>query len=163
MDSLIIQCINARKDFFEKYYIVPQEIKPEVDDFLLKLEELGNRSSNAQDFEAKFAENGLQEYMNSILVKCTPKPYQMTDEDRQIAQQTANAIFEEDRERIKCEAKEEAIDYVSVMAKEELISQRRKAMIEMGIHDDYTRASNALDIAKNMGGILKNIFKKKKF
>ncbi len=162
MDSSITQCIKVRRDFFEKYYIVPPEVMPEVDAFLLKLEELGGQSPNAQVFEEKFAANGLQEYMNNILVRCTPKPYEMTGEERVVAQQVANEIFEEDRERIEHEAKEEAIDYISVMAKEELISQKHKAMIEMGIYDDYTRASNAVDIAKNMGGFVKNIFKKKK-
>ena len=162
MDNSIIQCINVRKDFFEKYYLVPQDVKPEVEAFLLKLEELGNQSSDAQDFEAKFAENGLQECMNNILVKCSPKPYEMTAEDKAFANQTANEIYQEDRERIERETKEEVVDYVSVMAKEELIAQRRNAMIQMGVHDEFTRASNAVDIAKNVGGVFKNIFKKKK-
>ena len=35
-------------------------------------------------------------------------------------------------------------------------------MIEDDVYDDYTRASNALDIAGRAGGILTNLFNKKK-
>ena len=48
------------------------------------------------------------------------------------------------------------------MAEEELIAQSRKAMIEDEVFDDYTRASNAIDIVTRAGGFLSGLFGKGK-
>ena len=162
MDNTILQCIQIRKDFFEKYYTVPSNVQPEVDEFFNLLDILGEASNDAQDFEAKFAENGYQERLNALLVRCTPKAYKMSAEDMAEAKKTAKELFREDRSRIIKEAVEDVVDNVTVMAEEEAIAQSRKAMIEAGVFDDYTRATNAVDIAKDAGGLFKKLFKKKK-
>ena len=48
------------------------------------------------------------------------------------------------------------------MVNEELIAKSRELMIEEGVFDEYTRASNAADIITESGSFLKNLFKKKK-
>ena len=162
MDSSVMQCIQMRIDFFEKYYSVPEQLKPEVDAFIEEMKSLGEQSFDAQDFEAKFAMSGFQDRLNSLIMRCTPKPYKMTEEEKAASKATAQQIFEEDRERIRKEGVEEAVDYAAVMAEEEFSALKRQAMIETGVYDEYTRASNAIDIAKNAGGFLGKIFKKKK-
>lgn len=151
-----------RTDFFKKYYTVPEGLKPEIDSFIDDINKLGEKSADAQYFEAKFAANGYQERFNSLLMRCTPKAYSMTEEEKNASKETAKQIFEEDRERIIKEAVEDAIDYADVMTKEELIAQRRKIMIEADVYDDYTRVSNAVDIAGRAGNFVKGLFKKKK-
>ena len=80
MDQAVMQCISARCDFFEKYYSVPAEVQGEVDRFIKKLKALGETSADAAAFEAAFAAKGMQEEMNALLMRCTPRPYQMTKE-----------------------------------------------------------------------------------
>ena len=161
MDANIKVCISSRRDMFEKYYSVPQEAKADVEKFISDIERLGEESLDVADFEAKFATNGYQEMFTALLMRCVPKPYKMTKEEKAEAKETAKEIFKEDRSRIVKEAAEEALDYVSVMAEEELIAQTRKDMIEAGVYDDYTRATNALDMMQDVGGFIKKVFKKK--
>lgn len=162
MDGAIIQCIQIRVDFFEKYYSVPSELEPEVTGFVARMKALGEQSTDAQDFEAKFAAQGLQEQMNSVLMRCRPKPYNMTEAEQAAAKEAAKEIFMEDRSRIAEEAAAEAADYAAVMGGEEIASLKRRAMVEAGVYDEYTRVSNAIDIAKDAGGLFKGLFKKKK-
>lgn len=162
MDNAIAQCIRTRADFFEQYYIVPEAVRPELEAFFRQLEQLGEVSVDAVDFEARFAAAGLQEQMNQLLVHCTPKPYQMSRQDKQTVQETKKQLFREDRSRILKEAAQDALDHASVAAEEELIARRREMMIDAGVFDEHTRASNAVDMAKEVGGMLKGLFKKKK-
>lgn len=162
MDCAVLQCIQVRKDFFEKYYTVPSEVKPEVDAFLASLYTLGEQAKDSVDFEAKFAAEGFQDRLTGLLVRCTPKPYEMTAEEKKASNETAKELFKEDRGRIVKEAAAETVDYGTVMAKEELIAVKRQIMVEAGVYDDYTRATNAADMITETGGFLKNLFKKKK-
>lgn len=161
MEQNIKICISSRLDMFENYYIVPNELSGEFNTFKTDLEALGENSTDAQDFEAKFAANGFQERFNTLLMRCTPKPYNITAEEKAASKEVAKEIFKEDRSRIIKEAVEDAADYASVMANEELIAMERKMRIEAGIDDEYTRASNAIDTAQKLGGFLKNKFKRK--
>ena len=160
MDENIKNSINMRADFFEKYYSVPKEVKPEVDAFIDELNLLGETSSDAMEFETRFASNGLNEQFNDLLTKCVPKAYEMTKEEKQVVKETKKEMFD-GKEFVKHIAKE-TLDYASVMAEEELIAQSRKRMIEDDVYDDYTRTSNAIDIAGRAGSFLTNLFNKKK-
>lgn len=162
MNDYIKQCVNSRVDFFDKYYTVPAELKPEVEAFINEINQLGDAATDAVDFENKFASSELSERFNSLLTRCTPKPYQMTKQEHAAAKQTAKELFKEDRSRIIKEAVDEVADYATVMAGEERIALRRKAMIEAGVYDDYTRASNLLDATKETGGLFKSLFRRKK-
>ena len=162
MNDYIKQCVNSRVDFFDKYYTVPAELKPEVEAFINEINKLGDAATDAVDFENKFASSELSERFNSLLTRCIPKAYNMTNEEKQHSKETAKEIFKEDRSRIIKEAAEEAVEHATIMANEELIAKRRESMIEEGVFDEYTRASNAADIITESGSFLKNLFKKRK-
>ena len=161
MDNGVMQCIRVREDFFEKYYTVPAGAKADVDSFVQSLYALGEGAADAQDFEAKFAAQGYQDRFNGLLLRCTPKAYQMTAEEKAQSRATAKEIFREDRSRIVKEAAQDVLDSALVMAEEEHIAKRREAMIEAGVFDDYTRKTNAVDMMTETGGLLKRLFRKK--
>ena len=162
MNDYVKQCVNARVDFFDKYYTVPTDLKPEVEAFINEINKLGDAATDAVDFENKFASSELSKRFNNLLTQCVPKAYNMTNEEKQHSKETAKEIFKEDRSRIIKEAAEEAVEHATIMANEELIAKRRESMIEEGVFDEYTRASNAADIITESGSFLKNLFKKKK-
>ena len=162
MNDYVKQCVNARVDFFDKYYTVPTDLKPEVEAFINEINKLGDGAIDAVDFENKFASSELSERFNSLLTRCIPKVYNMTNEEKQHSKETAKEIFKEDRSRIIKEAAEEAVEHATIMANEELIAKRRESMIEEGVFDEYNRASNAADIITESGSFLKNLFKKRK-
>jgi phosphosulfolactate synthase (CoM biosynthesis protein A) len=162
MNDYIKQCVNSRVDFFDKYYTVPIELKPEVEAFINEINQLGDAATDAVDFENKFASSKLSERFNSLLTRCIPKAYNMTNEEKQHSKETAKEIFKEDRSRIIKEAVADVADYASVMMEEEVIAKSREVMIEEGVFDEYTKASNAADIITESGSFLKNLFKKKK-
>lgn len=66
-------CVSARVDFFSKYYDIPQSVQTEVDAFISDTEALGERCTDAQQFEAEFVSSGLCNRFNAILPNCTPK------------------------------------------------------------------------------------------
>ena len=162
MNDYIKQCVNSTVDFFDKYYTVPSELKPEVEAFINEINQLGDAATDAVDFENKFASSGLSERFNSLLARCIPKAYNMTNEEKQHSKETAKEIFKEDHSRIIKEATQEAVEHATIMVDEEIIAKRREAMTEAGVFDEYTRASNAVDIITQSGKFLKNLFKKEK-
>lgn len=162
MDSSVMQCIKVRTDFFENYYDVPAEAKADVDAFVADITALGESSADAQAFEASFASGGYQERFNALLVRCTPKAYQMTAEDKAYSKEVSKQMREESGSSIAKDIANDVLDYARVMGEEELIAQRRKAMIKDGTYDEYTRASNVADIVEESVGFFGKLFKKKK-
>ena len=162
MNEYVKQSVNTRVDFFDKYYTVPEALRPEVDAFIEEINKLGEEAADAVDFENKFASSGLGERFNGLLVRCAPKAYKMTAEEKAHSKETAKEIFKEDRSRIIKEAAEDVVDYASVMVGEELAAKSREVMTEAGVFDEYTKVSNAIDIATEGGRFLKKLFKKKK-
>ena len=61
-------CVNSRKDFFEKYYTVPDRLKAEVEKFIEDITALGERSQNAMEFEQAFQNEGYSEKFNNLLM-----------------------------------------------------------------------------------------------
>ena len=149
MDDGIRACIEARTNMFGTYVDVPAEIAGEVEAFAAELETLGNEAADSTDFEAKFAAAGMQEKFNGLFAKCTPKAFEMTAE-----QKAASAAMA--RENLS--ARDVAMDIADMAAteiREEAISMKRKAMIESGTFDEYTRVSNKIDDIKRIGKLLK--------
>ncbi|MEE1198050.1 MAG: hypothetical protein U0K54_02760 [Acutalibacteraceae bacterium] len=162
MNDYIKQCVNSRVDFFDKYYTVPEELKPEVETFVREINQLGNSVTDAVEFENKFVLSGLSECFNNLLTRCIPKAYNMTAEEKQHSRETAKEIFKEDRSRIVKEAAADVVEHATIMANEELIAIRREAMIEADVFDEYTKVTNVIDFATESGSFLKKLFKKKK-
>lgn len=162
MDTSILQCINIRTDFFKNYYSVPPQLEAEVNAFIQDMYALGKVSADSVDFEARFSREGFQERFNGILVRCTPIAHKMSKEEKSCSRSVAKEMLREDSRNIIKDAAAEAIDYVKVAAEEEMIAKRREAMIEDGVFDDYTRASNAVDMARDGTSLLKKLFRKNK-
>lgn len=155
-------CVDTRVNFFGQYYEVPASVQPDVDTFIKKINALGENSSSVTDFESKFASSGLSDAFNALLTRCTPKAYQMTQEEQQQAKQTAKDLMFESKADMASYIAKDVSDSVAVEAKEELISQGRKQMIEAGVFDEYTRATNIIEDASLLGGFFAKKFKKKK-
>ena len=151
-------CVSSRVDFFDKYYDVPADMTAEVEDFKNKVIDLGERSADAQSFEADFASMGLSDEFMALLPKCTPKAMQMTQEQKARSKQIYKEMREERGESLFGDIVKDIGDSAMVELKEEMIARDRKAMIEDGVYDEYTKATNAIDDV----GFIAGLFKKKK-
>lgn len=152
-------CVEARTGFFGKYMSVPSTLQPEVNSFRERITALGEVSPNAAEFEQYFLNSGLSDVFNSLVTRCTPQPYQMTQEDKAYARQVAREIFTEDRKRILKEAGEDLVDSMEMKVESDLRTQRIKQMSEAGVLDDYTRSSNVIE---DVGILARWLGKKKK-
>ncbi|MBR4868249.1 MAG: hypothetical protein IKU10_03750 [Clostridia bacterium] len=162
MNQEVALCVAPRADFFGKYCEVPAYLQSEVETFLADLHRLGEESADAATFEAAFANSGLSDQFNLLVSRCTPKAYQMTAEDKAYSRQVANEIFREDKDRILKEAAVDLGEAVALKVESDVNTVRIRTMSEMDILDDYTRASNAVDIAGRAVGTLGKLFRKKK-
>lgn len=160
MKDDIRQCVAARVDFFSTYYTVPEAVQPKVQDFCDRVTRLGEESADAAAFEAAFAARGLQEEFMALLPLCTPKAVPVSQEYQDYSRQVANQMRKE--QHIGKKVVEDIVDSAMVEADEALIAARRKGMIETGVYDEYTRATNAVDDIGILGGFLKRKFGKKK-
>ena len=151
-------CVNAKIDFFDQYYTVPEELKGEVEDFKAKVIALGETSNDAMDFESKFASGGLSSEFTALLPKCTPKAFEMTQEQKDYSKQVQKELDKESGYSLFGHVMGDIADSASTELKEDLIAHNRKAMIEDGVFDEYTKVSNLADDV----GILAGLFKKKK-
>ncbi|MBQ4527482.1 MAG: hypothetical protein II998_05360 [Clostridia bacterium] len=156
------KCIEIRTEFFSKYYIVPQSMQADVDAFTKELYNMGENCTDSMDFEQRFAGGGYSEKFNSLLMSCTPKPVSMTEEQKQYSKQVEKELYKESGGSVVRDIVDDVADTMMVEAEEEAISQRRKAMIEAGVFDDYTRATNHIENAKGLFGFFKNKFGKNK-
>lgn len=151
-------CVEARTEFFGKYMSIPSTLQPEVSCFRERITALGEGCSNAAEFEQKFRDSGLLDVFNSLVTRCTPQPYHMTQEDKAHARQVAREIFAEDKGRILKEAGEDLLESVEMKMESDLSAQRIRQMSEAGVLDDYTKASNVIEDV----GILARWLRKKK-
>ena len=156
------KCVDARLNLFEQYYTVPASLQGEVDAFTAAINRLGEASSSAAEFESAFASSPLQQQFNAILPQLSPKPYKMTQEDKANSRRVMKDILREDKEQIVSDAVMDAANTVKIEAESAAISQAREAMIQNGTLDDFTRASNMVQDAKNLFGFLGKKFGKKK-
>ena len=148
-------CVEARTGFFGTYMTVPPALQPELDSFLVKINALGEASANAAEFEQKFQSSGLSDLFNSLVTRCTPQAYQMTQEDKAYSRQVAKEIFREDKDRILKEAGQDLLESVELKAESDLNTIRTRQMSEAGVLDEYTKASNLADDV----GIIARFFK----
>ena len=162
MTAEVKKCVDARLNLFEQYYTVPASLQGEVDAFTAAINRLGEASSSAAEFESAFAISPLQQQFNAILPRLSPKPYKMTQEDKANSRRVMKDILREDKEQIVSGAVMDAANTVKIEAESAAISQAREAMIQNDTLDDFTRASNMVQDAKNLFGFLGKKFGKKK-
>lgn len=166
MDNGVKACFDAKFDVFRQYFDVPEEVQVELDAFGLRVYAMGEQASDAMDFEAKFAAQFQEEY-NAFFLRCTPRAVPMTAEQLAESKRLENEMMygTNDPAKIKCKKLAQAAKDIAEMAATELeqeaISMSRRAMIEAGTFDDYTRASNKVDDAVRLGKAIGGLFKKK--
>jgi len=158
MNADVKICVDARVDFFDKYYCVPAEMSAEVGAFVNEVTALGERCSDAAEFESSFVSEGLSDRFNQILPRCTPKAVEMTAEQKAYSEQVRKEM-EKDRNIMK-EIAAEAADTAMMEAESEMIAMRRQARIEAGVDDEYNQFTNAVEDGKSLFGMLRNKFRK---
>ena len=161
MQQDVLVCVNARLDFFEKYYSVPEAMKPEVDSFVAELQELGEHCTDAASFESAFASSGLSARFNALLPRLTPVAQKMTAEQKAYSKQVRTEVLGQTPEQLAKDIVNDVADTIMVEAEEELIARRRREMTEAGVFDDYTRATNLVEDVGIVGKFFKGLFGKK--
>lgn len=160
MQDDVKKCVDARLNFFDEYYTVPQSIQGEVDSFIKQMTVLGEGCANATAFEEKFVSTGLSDKFNTILPKCTPKTVRMTKEQKQQSRKYAKEILHENKEELIASTVKNVADMAVTKAKGELINANRDRMIENNTMDDYSRAHNYVTSAEEVVRFFKKKFKK---
>lgn len=154
-------CVDIRVNFFDQYYIVPADLQGEVNAFIREMTELGEKSADSSVFEKSFVSTGLSDRFNNLLVKCTPKAYNMNQQEKSESKKVFKKMLAEDKERIATDLLDDVADSAQMMAESELISRSRQQMVQEGVLDEYTRATNYVDFGKDVIGFFGKKFKKK--
>lgn len=160
-------CVDAKINVFNEYFAVPETVGPDLDRLFEKIEALGEDCSNAMDFEERFLKELQQEY-NMMFMQLTPKARPMTEAEKTESNRLSMELqygTDDPAEARKIRAKDalkDAVEIAQSEAEQEMISMRRKAMIESGTFDDYTRMTNIAEDAKIAGKLLGGLFRKKK-
>ena len=161
MQQDVLTCVNARLDFFRKYYNVPEPMQEEVNSFASALTALGESSADAGAFEAAFVSSGLSARFNAILPRLTPVAQAMTAEQKQYSQQVRREVLGQTKGQMAKDIAADVADTIMVEANEEMIAQRRRQMIDAGVYDEYTRATNVAEDIGIAGRFFKRLFGKK--
>lgn len=147
--------IDAKCNVFIEYMQVPDHLQGEFENLCAEMHALGDGMTDYNLFEQQFASSGLSDRYNTLLAKCTPKAVTMTVEQKQ-------ASFNMAKEQISVkDIAADIVDMATTELQQEAISMKRKAMIDAGAFDEYTRTSNKIDDATRAGKFLLNKFKKK--
>ena len=88
MDPLVKQCVDAKKQVFETYFDVPPAVAPELNALFARIDALGEGTNDAAAFEARFQAELQAEY-NGMFQKVTPRPVQMTKEEKEASRKLA--------------------------------------------------------------------------
>ncbi len=167
MDPLVKQCVDAKKQVFETYFDVPPAVAPELNALFERIDALGEGTNDAATFEARFQAELQTEY-NGMFQKVTPRPVQMTKEEKEASRKLAMELTYGSSDPaavaagIAKDVAADAAGYAATELHERGLSARRQAMIASGTYGEYTRISNAVDDARRAGGFLSRLFGKKK-
>lgn len=155
-------CVDARLNMFRQYYTVPPAVQPDLDAFTADLLTMAEASADSSAFEAAFAASDMNQRFTGLLTRCTPKPYQMTQEEKEAVRNTKKQMFAQNKGQIAKDIAADVADSLMMEVESDVIAARRKAMIESGTLDEYTRISNTVEdvgiLAKGLG----KLFGKKK-
>ena len=155
-------CVDAKINFFEDYFFVPDDLKSEMDMFIKDTKALGEQCSSASEFEQQFSTSEFLNRFNTLVSKCTPKAKKMTKEEKKQSVKIAKDMLYENRAEIAKDTLKNTANRIINDKRDEMIEKNRKRMIENGTYDDYTRTRNNIEIIKDAGNFLGNLFRKKK-
>lgn len=159
MNEAVKTCVDARLNVFTQYYEVPSELQTEVADFTQRLTVLGEACATVQEFEERFAQSDLNGSYVALLGRLTPKAAEMTAEQKAAAKEAYRSMVS--KEEIADDIADDIRDSVKLRAESDFASAGRKILSEVGLLDDVTRVSNAVDDAGRFGKFLGGLFRKK--
>lgn len=152
-------CVDAKINFFEEYFSVPDDLKSEMDMFIKDTQALGEKCSSASEFEQQFSTSELLNRFNTLVSKCTPKAKKMTKEEKKQSVKIAKDILYENRAEIAKDTLKDTANRIINDKRDEMLTKNREKMIEEGTYADYTIRRNKI---KSIADFLEKIFNKKK-
>ena len=152
-------CVDAKINFFEEYFSVPDDLKSEMDMFIKDTQALGEKCSNASEFEQQFSTSELLNRFNTLVSKCTPKAKKMTKEEKKQSVKIAKDILYENRAEIAKDTLKDTANRIINDKRDEMLTKNREKMIEEGTYADYTIRRNKINSIRDF---LEKIFNKKK-
>ena len=152
-------CVDAKINFFEDYFSVPDDLKSEMDMFIKDTQALGEKCSSASEFEQQFSTSELLNRFNTLVSKCTPKAKKMTKEEKKQSVKIAKDILYENRAEIAKDTLKDTTNRIINDKRDEMLTKNREKMIEEGTYADYTIRRNKINTIRDF---LEKIFNKKK-
>ena len=152
-------CVDAKINFFEDYFSVPDDLKSEMDMFIKDTQALGEKCSSASEFEQQFSTSELLNRFNTLVSKCTPKAKKMTKEEKKQSVKIAKDILYENRVEIAKDTLKDTANRIINDKRDEMLTKNREKMIEEGTYADYTIRRNKINSIRDF---LEKIFNKKK-
>ena len=152
-------CVDAKINFFEEYFSVPDDLKSEMDMFIKDTQALGEQCSSASEFEQQFSTSELLNRFNTLISKCTPKAKKMTKEEKKQSVKIAKDILYENRAEIAKDTLKDTANRIINDKRDEMLTKNREKMIEEGTYADYTIRRNKINSIRDF---LEKIFNKKK-
>ena len=152
-------CVDAKINFFEEYFSVPDDLKSEMDMFIKNIQSLGEQCSSASEFEQQFSTSELLNRFNTLVSKCTPKAKKMTKEEKKQSVKIAKDILYENRAEIAKDTLKDTANRIINDKRDDMLTKNRERMIEEGTYADYTIRRNKINSIRDF---LEKIFNKKK-
>ena len=152
-------CVDAKINFFEDYFSVPDDLKSEMDMFIKDTQALGEKCSSASEFEQQFSTSELLNRFNTLISKCTPKAKKMTKEEKKQSVKIAKDILYENRAEIAKDTLKDTANRIINDKRDDMLTKNRERMIEEGTYADYTIRRNKINSIRDF---LEKIFNKKK-
>lgn len=153
-------CVNARVNYFEEYFSVPDQMKEDIDSFIQDMETLGNCCGSVAEFEQTFVSSGLSDRFYALIAKCTPRARKMTKEEKQHSMSVAQDILYEQRSELAKNAATEIVGGFISKKRDERIEESHRQMIEDGTHVAFTIRRNRIQDAERLLDFLGRKIKK---
>ena len=129
-------CVDAKINFFEDYFSVPDDLKSEMDMFIKDTQALGEKCSSASEFEQQFSTSELLNRFNTLVSKCTPKAKKMTKEEKKQSVKIAKDILYENRAEIAKDTLKDTANRIINDKRDDMLTKNRERMIEEGTYAD---------------------------
>ncbi len=144
--------IDGRKNAFSTTYELTDEIKKEIDELFVRIEEFGNTCVDGSDFETKFATSPLnQEYITlftKVATTCPMKGQSAPVTAQQPTQSTAELIAEEAASDLKY-----AVDSATQPIRHAARSAGESAIRSTEIGNAAYGVMNQIDNARQLGNM----------
>lgn len=155
MDEYVKGCIDTRRESLENYFLIPADRQDEVDAVFAEMEQIGETCGDAAEFEQKLTTSPVNQKYMDLFQTLKPDP-----------KAVAGAMKDSVKQRYsdKKNIAKDAAEFVAYEVKQEVIMpMRREAYQERQefLRENVPGYMEARQ-AKDMAGMLKGLFGKKK-